>query len=340
MPSITTNVLVPHTLYAVQKHCLTNKYYIIKMSRKNFKVDTANNGQTPKQDKAHQFTVEKKVTPVDKEKVEKDRENRRKAREEQYKTFRVNALKRRAKRMGLTEEQTKEKVDQLLKQLEEPATYNILVTYHISDKNLLVQALKKEDIVWKIMVDPNRRSHDAYCIIEADIDVLDYLRGLNIPTMKIYPHVKRKPSVIPATESKPKSTYVAKNTDKSKTPKGIRNAKRAKVVAAMYEELKKRKEKYPNYKITSVKIRTIYNTMHNDHKLAADIQKNITKRCARKLKKQEMLTKKRIEKRRTEALKKRRLAASKIKVGTTVPLKANKPSTASKKASTALKQAA
>lgn len=239
MPSITTNVLVPHTLYAVQKHCLTNKYYIIKMGRKNFKVDTANNGQTTKQDKTHQFTVEKKVTPVDKEKVEKDRENRRKAREEQYKTFRVNALKRRCKRMNLNEEQTKEKVDQLLKQLEEPATYNILVMYHISDKNLLVQALKKEDIVWKIMVDPNRRSHDAYCIIEADTDVLDYLRGLNISTMKIYPHVKRKPPVI-ETKSKPVKVKKPSNNSKSIAAAGKVNGRRKRVnIAAMSKKERK-----------------------------------------------------------------------------------------------------
>lgn len=309
MPSITTNVLVPHTLYAVQKHCLTNKYYIIKMSRKNFKVDTANNGQTPKQDKTHQFTVEKKVTPVDKEKVEKDRENRRKAREEQYKTFRVNALKRRCKRMNLNEEQTKEKVDQLLKQLEEPATYNILVTYHINDKNLLVQALKKEDIIWKIMVDPNRRSRDAYCIIEADIDVLDYLRGLNIPTMKIYPHVKRKPPVIDNPDFVGK-TYVAKKTDKSSTAKARRNAKKA--------------ERYMKKRLDGM--------AHNDHELHAELQKEKRMKHRRKVANRLKKMQKRFEK---AALK-----ASKVKVGTSVPLKANKPSTASKKASTALKQAA
>ena len=96
------------------------------MSRKNFKVDTAANGQTAKQDIKHAFgVVEKTNVPTGKV---KSIEDRRKAREQSYKDFRVNALKRRAKRMGLTKEQTEEKIQLLLKQMEESATYNMIVT--------------------------------------------------------------------------------------------------------------------------------------------------------------------------------------------------------------------
>lgn len=299
------------------------------MSRKNFKVDTAANGQTAKQDIKHAFgVVEKTNVPTGKV---KSIEERRKAREESYKQFRVNALKRRAKRMGLTKEQTEEKVQLLLKQLQDPATYNIIVTYHMSDKDMLVQALKKEDIVWKMMADTNRRNQDAYCIIEADKDVLDYLRGLDIPTMKIHPYVKRKPPIIEA-QVKKKSTYIAKNNDKSNTPKGIRNARKAAIVAAMIEHLKELKANGVIKQVTANMLKRTYVAMHNDHKLAAKLQKEVRTKRDRKLKKQEMLLKKRLEK--------RRLAAKKIKGSTIVPLKSKNDTEGLKKASKTIKKAA
>jgi hypothetical protein len=306
------------------------------MSRKNFKVDTAANGQTAKQDTKHAFSeIKRELGVVEKTNVPtgkvKNTEDRRKAREESYKQFRVNALKRRAQRMGLTEEQTKVKIDQLLKQMDEPATYNMIVTYHVSDKDMLIQALKKEDIVWKIMVNPTRRCQDAYCIIEADKDVLDYLRGLNIPTLKIYPYVKKKPAIIEALSRK-KSDYVAKNNDKSKTPKGIRNARKAMIVAAMIEHLKELKANGVIKQTTANMLKRTYVAMHNDHKLAAKLQKEVRTKHERKLKKQEMLLKKKLEKRRQEAKKR--------KAGTIVPMNAKKASESPKTASKTLKQAA
>lgn len=299
------------------------------MSRKNFKVDTAANGQTAKQDIKHAFgVVEKTNVPTGKV---KSIEDRRKAREESYKEFRVNALKRRAKRLGLTEEQTNEKIELLMKQMQESATYNMIVTYHISDKDMLIQALKKEDIVWKMMADPNRRSHDAYCIIEGDKDVLDYLRGLNIPTMKIHPYVKRKPPILEVPIKK-SDGYVAKNNDKSNTPKGIRNNEKASIVDAVIDHLKSLEENGVIKRITKNMLKRTYVAMHNDHKLAAKLQKDVRTKQDRKLKKQEMLLKKKLEK--------RRMAANKAKGGTTVHLEPKKASTSPKKASTSLKQAA
>ena len=299
------------------------------MSRKNFKVDTAANGQTAKQDIKHAFgVVEKTNVPTGKV---KSIEERRKAREESYKQFRVNALKRRAKRMGLTKEQTDEKVQLLLKQLQESATYNIIVTYHMNDKAMVVQALKNEDIVCKMMVDANRRNQDAYCIIEADKDVLDYLRGLDIPTMKIHPYVKRKPPIIEG-QVKKKSDYVAKNNDKSNTPKGIRNARKTMIVAAMIEHFKELKANGVIKQVTANMLKGTYVAMHNDHKLAAKLQKEVRTKRDRKLKKQEMLLKKRLEK--------RRLASKKTKGGTIVPLKSKNNTEGLKKASKTIKKAA
>ena len=92
------------------------------MSKKNFKVATTENGKTPKQDTKHVFAtanVKKDKTPTGKVKTMKDKEELRKAREEQYKNFRVNALKRRAKRMGLSDEQTEVKIKELISQINE-----------------------------------------------------------------------------------------------------------------------------------------------------------------------------------------------------------------------------
>ena len=79
------------------------------MSRKNFTVATTEDGKTTltKIDK----------TPTGKVKTMKKKEELQKAREEQYKNFRINALKRRAKRMGLNDEQTAAKVEELKKQI-------------------------------------------------------------------------------------------------------------------------------------------------------------------------------------------------------------------------------
>ena len=176
------------------------------MSRKNFKVDTANNGQTPKQDKEHAFaTVNDNVkvpnilketkVPTGKVKTKAQIEARKKAREEQYKNFRVNALKRRAKRMGLTDEQIKEKVDMLLKQLDTPNTYIILIDFNRKDSNMFYEMLNNEGLVYKM-------KSDTYCYVEGDSEVLATIRGFNVPTMKIYPYVKKKPPVLPPKEVK------------------------------------------------------------------------------------------------------------------------------------------
>ena len=163
------------------------------MKEKNTKVATAeNNVTTTKIDK----------TPTGKVKTIKDKEAIKKAREEQYKNFRIGALKRRAKRMGLSEEETKKKIEELLVQLDTPNSYSVLILFNPKDENLVVQALKNEDLTWKM-------KSNSHLFIDADQETLATLRSIMPPTAKIHPYVKKKPPVLPAQniqkEKKPKN---------------------------------------------------------------------------------------------------------------------------------------
>ena len=178
------------------------------MSRKNFKVDTATNGQTPKQDTKHLFVVEKTNVPTGKVITKEDREKRRKAREEQYKNFRIGALKRRAKRMGLTEEQTEEKVKLLIKQLEDTNDYTVLLMFNPNNAALVYAALDKENIICKLRCPVNaKESQNSFCWIDADQETLGTIREIVPPGTMIHPYVKRKPPVLeakkPNVEKKP-----------------------------------------------------------------------------------------------------------------------------------------
>lgn len=164
------------------------------MEKKTTKVATVeNNVTTTKIDK----------TPTGKVKTIKDKEAIKKAREEQYKNFRIGALKRRAKRMGLSEEETKKKIEELLVQLDTPNSYSVLILFSPKDESLVVQALKNEDLTWKM-------KSNSHLFIDADQETLATLRSIMPPTAKIHPYVKKKPPVIPAQniqkeEKKPKN---------------------------------------------------------------------------------------------------------------------------------------
>ena len=165
------------------------------MSRKNFKVATTEDGKTTltKIDK----------TPTGKVKTLKDKEAIKAAREEQYKNFRIAALKRRAKRMGLSEEQTNVKVKELEEQLKAPANYSVLIWYDPKDYDMMKESIKNEDMVADIMT-------STYLFITVDSEGLGTLRSIAPPTAKIYPHVKRKPNVLPT--EKPRARGAKKRT--------------------------------------------------------------------------------------------------------------------------------
>lgn len=254
------------------------------MSRKNFKVATTEDGKTTltKIDK----------TPTGKVKTIKDKEKIRKEREEQYKNFRVNALKRRAKRIGLTEEQTKVKVEELLKQIDTPNSYDVLIFYNPNNRKMVEEALKNEGLTTKIMT-------DTYLYIEADQETLATLRKIIPPGSKIHPYVKKKPPILPVEQPKPRG---AKTKTKAQKKNAAADAKHAR-------------------KKTAVEA-------HLNHKKHSELRKAEHCKKMRAIKKAQMLFKKRAQK------------AKKTEGGTTVQLKAKKGSTASKKASTVMKQAA
>lgn len=256
------------------------------MSRKNFKVATTEDGKTTltKIDK----------TPTGKVKTMKKKEELQKAREEQYKNFRINALKRRAKRMGLTDEQTAVKVKELEKQMAASNDYNILIMFNPNDFNLVKQALMNDDIAWKLLV-------TSYGFIDGDDELLADLRKLLPPSAKIYPHVKRKPPILPSQQPSGRGKKTRTKAEKKSLAAAAKKARKA----AKHLKTKEARRQQAIAK-------------HKEEK----------NKASRKATKAKMLFDKRCQK------------AQKAKGGTTVQMKAKKPSASPKKASTSLKQAA
>ena len=260
------------------------------MSRKNFTVATTEDGKTTltKIDK----------TPTGKVKTMKKKEELQKAREEQYKNFRINALKRRAKRMGLTDEQTAVKVKELEKQMAASNDYNILIMFNPNDFNLVKQALMNDDIAWKLLV-------TSYGFIDGDDELLADLRKLLPPSAKIYPHVKRKPPILPSQAPSGRGKKTRTKAEKKNLAAAAKKARKA-------AKNLKTKEARRQQAITK--------------------HKEECNKAARKAKKTKMLFDKRCKKASTKVDKKQG--------GTTVSLVNKKPSESLKKASRSIKQAA
>lgn len=157
------------------------------MSRKNFKVATAEDGKTT--------LVKIDKTPTGKVKTIKDKETIRKEREEQYKNFRVNALKRRAARMQMPQEQIDEAVKALLEQLDTPNSYDVLILFSAKEADMVRQAFLNEGLTWSVM-------SNSHVITVADQETLKTLREIMPPSAKIHPYVKKKPAILPATDIK------------------------------------------------------------------------------------------------------------------------------------------
>ena len=256
------------------------------MSRKNFTVATTEDGKTTltKIDK----------TPTGKVKTMKKKEELQKAREEQYKNFRINALKRRAKRMGLTDEKIAVKVKELEKQMASTNDYNILIMFNPNDFNLVKQALLNDSIAWKMLV-------SSYGFIEGDDELLADLRKLLPPSAKIYPHVKRKPPILPSQQPSGRGKKTRTKAEKKSLAAAAKKARKA----AKHLKTKEARRQQAIAK-------------HKEEK----------NKASRKAAKAKMLFDKRCQK------------AQKAKGGTTIQMKAKKPSASPKKASTSLKQAA
>lgn len=166
------------------------------MSRKNFKVDTAQKGQTAKSENKHPFvyktlnTVEKTNVPTGKVTILEMKKKRREEREKQYRTFRINALKRRAARMGIPNEKVQELVEKLCEQLDAPKQYMILMLFNANNKALIMQILKNANI-------SPLMSSDSHMYVRGDQDVLAKLRETMPKGTKIHPYAIKNPPLLP-----------------------------------------------------------------------------------------------------------------------------------------------
>lgn len=212
----------------------------------NTKVETAQKSQA---------TNEKtSKVPTGKVTLMKETEARKKAREEQYRSFRINALRRRCKRMKLDDEKTEEFVKKLIEQLDAPKEYNILILLNPNDGLMMKEALAKANISYKYC-------GDTFFSIDGNQDVLAKIREIAPPKAKIYPYAKKMESVL-SKGKECKSEYVAKNTDKSSTAKYRRLARKA-------DKLRKKQ---------------LDGMAQNDRKLHAELQKQRRMSSRRKVK--------------------------------------------------------
>ena len=183
------------------------------MSRKNFKVETTENGQA---------TLKKiDKTPTGKVKTKKAADERRKAREESYKTFRINSLIRRCKRMKISEEDTKKYVEKLIAQLEAPHMYAIHILFKTGQKekkqlsSLAREAILNSKIEYKILT-------KDWAYIIGDQNVLAKLREILPSLATIHPYVMKAEPILPVTqptEKKPSNNSKSKAAEAKATRK-------------------------------------------------------------------------------------------------------------------------
>ena len=268
------------------------------MANKNT-VDTAQKGQT----------TTKNNIPTGKVKTLANATERRKAREEQFRNFRINALKRRCKRYGFDEAKTNEYIEKLKKQMDSLKEYTIMVTFNNADFNLLKEAIAKAGIKYNILVAGNGKARVSYGYMSlvGDQKVLDKLREIAPPSAKIYPYAKKMESVIPKEER-----------EVIKKPSNNTAEKKAAAKAANKGHMPK-------------SARYMHRLQKGRTKTLADIRRAY-KSVKKNLKKGEKVDVKKVFKVAEERKKKG--------AGTIVQLNAKKSSTGSKKASTNLKKAA
>ena len=162
--------------------------------------------ETAKKSQATNKNISK--VPTGKITLMKETEARKKAREDQYRNFRINALRRRCERAGMEEEKIKEYIEKLKKQLNAPKEYNILVMFRKKDYSMLMEAMAKANIGYKY-------HGDTYVSLEGNQAVLAKIREIAPPGSVIQPYAKKMESVLPKLEYK-KSKKPTNNTAKVK----------------------------------------------------------------------------------------------------------------------------
>lgn len=137
----------------------------------------------------------------------KTAQERKKAREEQFRNFRINALKRRCKRMGFSNEKIEELVKKLIEQMNAPKEYSILVMLNPKDGAMFKEALAKANIHYKY-------HGDTYFSLNGNQNILAKIREIAPPGAKVFPYAKKMESVIPKQE--PSQKKPSNNTAEKK----------------------------------------------------------------------------------------------------------------------------
>lgn len=239
---------------------------------------------------------------------------RRKAREEQFRNFRINALKRRCARYGFDEAKTNEYIEKLKKQMDAPKEYSILITFDQAypRKKMKEGEVFKPDIeVFLEDIKGKNISYaykgDSFVRIDGNQDILAKIREIAPPSAKIYPYARKMEPVIP-TEEKEVIKKPSNNTAEKKAAAKAANKGHMPKSARHMHRLQKGRTK------TLADIRRAYKS----------VKKN--------LKKGEKIDVKKVFKVAEER--------KKGGAGTIVQLNTKKSSTGSKKASTNVKKAA
>lgn len=233
--------------------------------KNNTQVETAQKSQATNKiqpENVQKDLKNKSKVPTGKVTLIKETEARKKAREEQYRNFRINALTRRAKRMGYTDDQIKELIEKLKKQMDAPKQYTILVmlwhtrTLKKGEKqpvSLFEEAMKKENIHY------NYRG-DAYFSFTGGKDILDKLRAIAPPEAKIHIYALKEEPILkgvkPEGAKKPTNNTTAVKAESKKAAKII-NLKRGthkKHAGKAVAKMKKRKTLIERKKSLKAKI--------------------------------------------------------------------------------------
>lgn len=179
------------------------------MEKNITKVETTQKSQTAKNN-----------IPTGKVTTKEQKEARRKAREKEYKNFRIAALKRRCKRMKISDEETSKLVEKLLAQLDAPKQYRILVLFKASDHDMFMEGLANANI--KRLMQSN-----THVFVDGDQNVLAKIREIAPVGAKIHPYAKKQPPVLETkTPPKVKKKRMTKQEKKNKA-KAAKAARKA-----------------------------------------------------------------------------------------------------------------
>lgn len=175
--------------------------------KKNMQVETAQKSQT----------TNKNNTPTGKVKTIKSAEERRKAREEQFRNFRIGALRRRCTRMKMSKEDIEKYVKKLIEQMDAPKQYSILIMLNSKYMAMMKESMAKANITYNYC-------SDSHVFISGDQNVLAKLREIAPPSTKIYPYAKKMESVLPKQGKKVVNKPTSNTAESKKEAKAERKA--------------------------------------------------------------------------------------------------------------------